>query len=183
MKRLSFVIGARKCAYAFVALCMFAGILAIDGCVKHKIYLEFDSNGGVGEMRKQRFWEGVEQSLDRNYFYHDGCYAFSGWNTIPDGTGTSYTDGQKITISGSTTLYAQWTEIRYVVTFDANGGEGEMSPQVYDCQMQPLNANTFTREGYIFNGWYSEDGNSYEDGAKIKLQKDITLFARWLEED
>lgn len=34
---------------------------------------------------------------------------FTGWNTAPDGTGTSYPPGQSITVSENTTLYAQWT--------------------------------------------------------------------------
>lgn len=34
---------------------------------------------------------------------------FTGWNTAPDGTGTSYNPGASITVSENTTLYAQWT--------------------------------------------------------------------------
>ena len=37
-----------------------------------------------------------------------------GWNTMQDGTGTSYLDGASVTrvgTSGTITLYAQWTRV------------------------------------------------------------------------
>jgi hypothetical protein len=37
------------------------------------------------------------------------CNAFAGWNTLANGTGTSYAAGVSITITGPTTLYAKWT--------------------------------------------------------------------------
>ena len=38
-------------------------------------------------------------------------YAFKEWNTLPDGTGTSYLPGSTISTTTSVTLYAQWTQI------------------------------------------------------------------------
>ena len=43
-------------------------------------------------------------TADRDYTY----MRFAGWNTEPDGSGTSYATGDSITINGNTTLYAQW---------------------------------------------------------------------------
>ncbi len=37
-------------------------------------------------------------------------YTFVGWNTAADGTGTTYAVGNTFTITGNTTLYAQWTK-------------------------------------------------------------------------
>ena len=42
-------------------------------------------------------------------------YTFAGWNTLANGTGSSYAAGAAYTLSASVTLYAQWT---------ANGGGG-----------------------------------------------------------
>ena len=36
-------------------------------------------------------------------------YTFAGWNTLADGTGTSYAEAAVITFNGSLPLYAQWT--------------------------------------------------------------------------
>jgi uncharacterized repeat protein (TIGR02543 family) len=38
-----------------------------------------------------------------------GGYTFDGWNTRANGRGTSYTPGDSITVTGTITLYAQWT--------------------------------------------------------------------------
>ena len=53
---------------------------------------------------------GVEAALPANAYARDG-YAFAGWSTSPDGSGTLYADGQSVrdlAESGTVTLYAQW---------------------------------------------------------------------------
>jgi len=69
------------------------------------------------------------------------------------------------------------------VTFDANGGTGTMAPQgVVSGTATKLNANTFTREGYTFNGWStnkSGGGTTYTDGQSVTLTADTTLYAQW----
>ncbi|MBR2586881.1 InlB B-repeat-containing protein [Candidatus Saccharibacteria bacterium] len=40
-------------------------------------------------------------------------YIFRGWNDKADGTGTSYSGGQTIAVSGAKTLYAKWEAIYY----------------------------------------------------------------------
>ena len=69
------------------------------------------------------------------------------------------------------------------VTFDANGGIGTMAPQgVVSGTATKLNANTFTREGYTFNGWSTNKnggGTTYTDGQSVTLTADTTLYAQW----
>ncbi len=43
-------------------------------------------------------------------------YTFSGWNTAPDGSGTSKKAGQTYTITSNTTFYAVWTPNNYKIT-------------------------------------------------------------------
>ena len=69
--------------------------------------LSFDANGGEGTMPAQTFEAGVSQAIATNVFTRSGYY-FVGWNTSPDGSGTTYTDGQEITLSEGLILYAQW---------------------------------------------------------------------------
>ena len=38
-------------------------------------------------------------------------YTFSGWNTLPNGSGTGYAPGQTFSITADTTLYAQWSHL------------------------------------------------------------------------
>lgn len=58
-------------------------------------------------MDTQLFTEDYEKALSANKFTREG-YSFAGWNTMPDGTGTAYTDQQKIKVDADMTLYAQW---------------------------------------------------------------------------
>lgn len=68
------------------------------------------------------------------------------------------------------------------VTFNANGGEGTMSDQTIPYNTATaLDANTFTRTGYTFQGWATEQSGAkeYNDGASVTLIEDITLYAVW----
>ena len=66
----------------------------------------FDANGGSGSMAAQIANEST--ALPGNAFTRSG-YAFSGWNTAADGTGTSYADRGQFPFAAPATLYAQWT--------------------------------------------------------------------------
>ena len=72
-----------------------------------QLRVRFDANGGEGTMAAQTFEAGVSQAITANTFTRSG-YTFTGWNTNADGSGSSYTDKQSITISQDITLYAQW---------------------------------------------------------------------------
>lgn len=145
----------------------------------------FDANGGRGEMQPQIILNGATAQLAECLFSKTG-HTFAGWNTASDGSGTSYTATDEITPTEDVTLYAQWTAKSYTVTFDANGGEGEMP----DLDMtfgveKSLTANAFTRHGYTFGGWaLTEQGTAeYEDCSAtdgIGEGNDVTLYAVWV---
>lgn len=71
--------------------------------------ITFVPNGGTsGTMDKQIVERGKATKLTQNAFTHPGEWVFVGWNTVDDGTGTSYADEANITVNGNDTLYAQW---------------------------------------------------------------------------
>lgn len=74
-----------------------------------------------------------------------------------------------------------------MVFFDANGGKGHMSPQeITKDAPTALKPNTFTRDGYTFNGWNTSadgSGTAYANGEKITAGKDVTLYAMWKEKE
>ncbi|MBV6396483.1 MAG: hypothetical protein HFACDABA_02081 [Anaerolineales bacterium] len=70
----------------------------------------------------------------------------------------------------------------YVVTFNANGGTGTMSPQTAVAPTA-LTLNAFTRAGYFFSGWNTladGSGTAYADGATYPFAADATLYAQWI---
>ena len=61
----------------------------------------------VGTMADQDATVGMETTLNANEFDRAG-YEFDGWNEAADGSGKSYADKGKITVSAAVKLYAQW---------------------------------------------------------------------------
>src|SRR5690606_21468748 len=69
-----------------------------------------------------------------NNAYTNAGYIFAGWNTQPDGSGTSYANGDSYDFSVNITLYAQWVEGSIVCyDFGVSGvSSGFGSPVVVD---------------------------------------------------
>ncbi len=67
----------------------------------------FNANGGDGSMQAQTFTAGESKALTANAFTKAN-HTFTGWNTLADGSGMSFSDGQLVTVNGDVTLYAQW---------------------------------------------------------------------------
>lgn len=88
--------------------------------------ITFSSNNGKNKEYTQIFISEKEQNLNLNCFYSSG-FTFAGWNTASDGSGTSYTDGQAITITSDIKLYAQWGHAsqKDILSFLVNGQIGD----------------------------------------------------------
>jgi len=74
-----------------------------------------------------------------------------------------------------------------VISFDPNGGKGEMKPQTGDKgDTVKLRANDFKRSGYEFKNWNTEadgSGDKYDNKQSVELKGDMTLYAQWKEKD
>lgn len=75
------------------------------------------------------------------------------------------------------------TFVGAIITFNANGGTGEMAAQVVHVNKdENLKANTYTRTGMSFKGWNTKadgTGTAYANKASINVNADITLYAQW----
>ncbi len=122
-------------------------------------------------------WNAYRAS-DKKWYYTNGTN--SGWyleGSQPSGYKKHlYSDEVNVahttSVSNDTvTMYAQWSYINYTVTFNSNGGTGStMTPQqITYGTYQKLRKNTYTRAGYIFNGWngYRKSDNKwyYDNGT------------------
>ena len=80
------------------------------------VTINFNGNGSTGgSTASQQIAAGGTASLTTNGFTRTG-YAFTGWNTVANGSGTSYADGADYTVTPATgdatvTLYAQWEPV------------------------------------------------------------------------
>ena len=114
-------------------------------------------------------------------------YVFTGWNTLADGSGTTYQAGAEYVANTNATLYAQWTDSTttyYTITFNANGGH------VMPDKITVAHGKTFgylptpTRTGYTFEGWYTEatGGTKITSDSMVgavTISTTQTLYARW----
>ena len=81
---------------------------------------------------------------------------FAGWNTVQDGSGKDYAPGSKITLTGDTTLWAQWekAENAWVLIYNANGGTDAPSPSVIQKDyVAMLSVKVPVHEDMKFLGW------------------------------
>lgn len=104
-------------------------------------------------------------------------------------TGTFYTSEeiQNMTIKSDLNFVAQWWPI---VTFDANGGDWELTEGKPKERYVPVPANSNridplrppAREGYTFLGWYDSPDNSSGKPIDFKTQTfdgAATVYAHW----
>ena len=154
--------------------------------------VRFNANGGAGEPYMQNILCGRETALTPNAFTRTG-YGFAGW-AATEGSGSTvvYTNGQKVTdlaAEGETNdLWAVWAANRYWVKFDGNDAtDGKMEVQAFTYDVaQVLTSNAFTKTGYSFDGWKTNETGSavFGDGAVVsnlttEADATNTLWATW----
>ncbi|HEV7958635.1 MAG TPA: InlB B-repeat-containing protein, partial [Acidimicrobiales bacterium] len=112
-------------------------------------------------------------------------FTFAGWNTEPNGSGTSYTDGESYSFLSPLVVYAQWDEVPpATVTFDANGGVGDVSPLTDPAGTSIVlpSGSGLSFSGYTFSGWNTEadgSGTEFATGQSIDTASSETLYAQW----
>jgi hypothetical protein len=85
---------------------------------------------------------------------------------------------------GSGVVIVRYAIPTVVVTFNSNFGTATTSTQtIFYNNPTNLTANSFTRSGYNFAGWHTNDagtgGVDYSNGGSITATTNIALFAKW----
>jgi len=113
-------------------------------------------------------------------------YKFTGWNRAKDGSSTSMTVGDELSIETDISLFAQWRP--YKITYDMNGGsdDKEFSEEIDN---KTLGTGTVTAkipsqkyDYYTFLGWSTSPNAAsatYKAGSSISVTDDTTLYAVW----
>ena len=135
--------------------------------------ITFNSNDGTSvESQNVNAGEKLKEPTPaptREGFTFDGWYEDSTFSTKFN-FDTPITDNM--------TLYAKWTENKYTLTFDANGGSGTMTSVTDLTGEYTLPANEFTApSGKQFKGW-----SLTTDGAivtKVDMTENRTVYAIW----
>ncbi len=113
-------------------------------------------------------------------------YTFNGWK-YADGTDAS----ESHTATAHKTIYSQWTENKYTIVYNANGGSGLSTggTTVSYTDVVTLKNGGFTKSGYILVGWAnsaSATAPDYQLGQTVsRLASEnnatVTLYAVWKE--
>jgi uncharacterized repeat protein (TIGR02543 family) len=147
--------------------------------------ITFDGNGGTPEkVNKTTRTNGRLASLPSDPVWEG--HQFDGWYK-------SRVSSVKVTASTvfsyNATVYAHWSEYSLGIAYYANGGSGSMDYQLikYSDTSKILDANAFSRDGYVFAGWNTAidgSGTSYSDrqdvsGLIVDANADLRLYAQW----
>ena len=102
-------------------------------------------------------------------------YTFKGWFTAKTG-GSLYST---VTITSSTTFYAQFAANKYTVTWDLGTGQSETTEQTYGEKL--LLPKDPKRKNAEFLGWFTEkDGGTEVDSNTIyTTDGETTYYAHW----
>ena len=152
--------------------------------------VNFDANGGEGAMEPVTVNADAEYTAPECTFAAPDSQEFDCW-TNADGTET-YPAGTSLgLLAGDTTLYAKWKDVEpapvthFTVSFDANGGTGEMTPADVDADAEyTVPASTFTApSGKVFDSWNTAadgTGTKYMPQDAPAIHENTTLFAQWV---
>ncbi|MBQ3182035.1 MAG: InlB B-repeat-containing protein, partial [Clostridia bacterium] len=151
----------------------------------------YKANGGVGnDVTEYMTWAGPTLYDYADYTVRNNAFVkesgrFLGWNTKPDGTGTSYKAGEVITdysSSDALVLYAQWSTPvdsakEYTIAFNAMEGYLDASEQSFTVAYGEKLTDAIdampipTRPGYTFRGWFNE-----KTGAELVFDEEYFSY-------
>ena len=103
-------------------------------------------------------------------------WRFGGWYTEPEGEGERVT--KSTVFHENATVYAFWDDTR-VVRFDAQGGDVDIPFELTDKEGKLRMIPTVEREGYIFEGWYTEPNGGEKITADTEFHTDAMAYAHW----
>lgn len=127
----------------------------------------------------------AENAVNLPVLSHTG-YTFDGWydNLQYSGEPVAQIAANS---TGDKSFYAKWSENKYSISFNPNGGNGEMAPQEFAyTEEKALSTNELTRTGYTFMCWATEvnGGKVYNDSQVVQSltylsNENINLYAIW----
>lgn len=145
----------------------------------------FSANGAIGSIAPMSNEASSSIVLPTVAGLSNSGFAFSGWNTSADGSGTQYAGGSTYVVTESQTLFAQWIlGPSDTLTFNANGGSGSVAPIIGapGSTITLPDQSGFIMNGFLMSEWNTSPkgtGKSYSFGEALRLTNSIVLYAQW----
>ena len=147
--------------------------------IENKYTVTFDTKGG-NTIAPVTVKEGEKVAEPTTAPTKEG-FTFDGWYTDDTYT-TKYNFENAVT--KNITLYAKWNEVvvqKYTVTFDTKGGNAIAPVTVKEGEKVAEPTTAPTKEGFTFDGWYTDDTYTTKYNFENAVTKNITLYAKWNE--
>lgn len=132
--------------------------------------ITYNGNGSTGgsTAASTATSHGSSATVASNGFTRTG-YHFTGWNTATDGSGTAYSEGSSMTMTGNVTLYAQWSVDRHTVTLNKGSGiSGVSGAGTYDYG-SGVSIDATPATGYSWSKWTDGAGNTASTTKNYKF--------------
>lgn len=159
--------------------------------IEEKYNIVYNGNGNTGGQAPvaEEYSANQEVTVTNEGTLQRMGYTFAGWNTATNGSGTSYTTGQKFNMpTENLVLYAQWEPSSYTVSYNRNVSDDDTATPVdtsynYLESVTVLGAENLSKTGFTFAGWNTKkdgSGTDYAVGATFNMPADdVTLYAQW----
>lgn len=146
-----------------------------DPTITTNYVVAFDSNGGSNTASQTISSGGhVTKPTDPT----KTGYAFRNWYTDPACTNVYNFSNH---VSGDMILYAGWSKIEHVVTFNTNGGSIVDSQRLDNGEKAHYMEST--KQGYTFLGWFTDEQLTNEYDFDTPVTNSITLYAKWIQQE
>jgi uncharacterized repeat protein (TIGR02543 family) len=155
---------------------------ACDNPTEGNCTATFNAGGGTPAPEPQKVTPGGKipspAAMTKEGFTFEGWYAagdFSGspWNFAVD------------TVTGDSTLYAKWTPMVYIVTYNLNGGTNHGdNPANYTIESSDLTLENPAKMDAAFGGWYTDQALTTaapNPAIPAGSAGHKTFYAKWLQ--
>ncbi len=149
--------------------------------------VSFDGNGGTGTMSDESVLNGAQYTLPACTFIPPANKEFKAWSI----GGTEYAVGANYIMTDNTTVTAVWMDnvvppVSYpaytaptiTVIFNTDGGN-TIDQKSIKVGSTIGDVPTPTKEGYVFEGWYSDKEITKAYDTNTKITATTTLYAKW----
>jgi len=139
----------------------------------------FNSQGGSAVSSPTAVYTGYKAVKPTDPTYVG--YIFGGWYRDATCTGTAW-DFNTDLVTANLTLYAKWTLITYIITWNVNGGTPVPTQTSVTHGSSIIAPTTMTKTGgYIFGGWYTN--YTFTEVATFPITnvaEPKTFYAKWI---
>ncbi len=142
--------------------------IIIDETEKPVYTISFQTNGGTQIEPIER------ETLSITPYTTKEGYDFKGWYLDSALTQEAVFP---MNVTENIVLYAKWEVKKYTVVFISNGGTPVNRITTDVLQQAP----SITKDGYAFEGWYTDSSLTQKAIFPMYLNKNTTLYAKWLQ--